>query len=112
MVEIICAVVAASATIICAWIAAENKKYEASREKQDKLAAARATQRAKEARLQLQMINANGQLTVGVAMALKHGHCNGEVEAGLAAVQEANTEYTKFLEEVALDHMNEGGISK
>lgn len=104
--------VAAAATIICAWIASENKKYEANREEQDKLAAARAAQRAKEARFQLQMINANGQLTVGVAMALKHGHCNGEVEAGLAAVHEANTEYTKFLEEVALDHVNKGGIAK
>ena len=36
-------------------------------------------------------------------MALKNGHCNGEVEEGLYAVQEAGTDYTLFLEEIALD---------
>ena len=112
MVNVLCAAIAAVATIICAWIAAENKKAGERREKKDAEVDARAKQRAKEGRLQLQMIAANSELTIGVAMALKNGHANGEVEKGLEAVQAANKEYTKFLEEVALDHMNEGGISK
>ena len=107
MGEVICSAVAALAAIICAWIAAENKRIGRSREAHDKMTDARAVQRAKEGRLQLQMINANSQLTVGVAMALKNGHTNGEVETGLAAVKEANDAYTKFLEEVALDHINQ-----
>lgn len=112
MVEIICAFVAAAATVICAWIASVTNKQTKEQKKRDEEEDTRSAQRAKEARLQLQMISANSQLTVGVAMALKNGHCNGEVESGLEAVQTANQEYTKFLEEVALDHMNEGGNSK
>lgn len=112
MAEIICAFVTAVATVICAWIASVTNKQTKEQKKRADEDEARAAQRAKEARLQLQMISANSQLTVGVAMALKNGHCNGEVEAGLEAVRDANTAYDKFLQEVALDHMNEGGNSK
>ena len=112
MTEIICAVVAAAATVICAWIASNTEKAEKVRKKDEEKAEQRSVQRSKEARLQLAMIAANSKLTVGVAMALKHGHTNGEVEEGLAAVETANNEYAHFLEEVALDHMNEGGNSK
>ena len=98
MTEIICTAITAAATIICAMIALDGKKRG---RKED----ARAEQRAKEGRLQLRMMDANTKLTVGVAMALKNGHCNGEVEAGLAAVQAANSEYVKFLEGIALDEI-------
>lgn len=98
MTEIICAAIAAAATIICAVIAAGQKK-------QGKKAEALAAQRSKEGRLQLKMLDANSKLTVGVAMALKSGHANGEVEAGLQAVTAAQKEYTEFLEGVALDQI-------
>ena len=107
MTEIICAVVAASATIICAWIASSNAKLEKARKKDEEKSEQRSQQRSKEARLQLAMIAANSKLTVGVAMALKHGHTNGEVEEGLAAVETANNEYTRFLEEIALNHIKD-----
>lgn len=106
MVEVICAVVAALATIVCAYIAAKNTEAEKKRQKYDQKAEARAKERAREARLQLAMIAANSELTVGVAVALQQGHTNGEVEAGLEAVRSANQEYRKFLEEIAIDHMN------
>ena len=51
------------------------------------------------------MLNANCQLTVGVAMALKRGHCNGEVEAGLAAIEKTTKDYEQFLEGIAIDHI-------
>ena len=51
------------------------------------------------------MINANCQLTVGVAMALKRGKCNGEVEQGLAAIENATKEYEQFLEGIAIEHI-------
>ena len=105
MTEIICAVVAAAATILCAWIASKSSRAEKARKVDEEKAQKRADQRSKEARLQLAMIAANSKLTVGVAMALKHGHTNGEVEEGLAAVEAANSDYTKFLEDLALEHI-------
>ncbi|MEZ3453542.1 MAG: hypothetical protein K1W17_04145 [Oscillospiraceae bacterium] len=98
MIEIICAAIAAAATIICAYIAAQGKKRDEKEE-------IRAEQRAKEGRLQLKMLDANSKLTIGVAMALKHGHANGEVEAGLEAVNDAQTEYVNFLEGIAIDQI-------
>lgn len=98
MIEIICAAIAAAATIICAYIAAQGKK-------RDKMEETRAEQRAKEGQLQLKMLDANSKLTIGVAMALKHGYANGEIEAGLKAVKDAQTEYVNFLEGVAIDQI-------
>lgn len=106
LIDVICAVVAALAAIACAYIAAKNAEAEKKRKKYDEKADARAKERAREARLQLAMIAANSELTVGVAVALQQGHTNGEVEAGLEAVRNANQEYRKFLEEIAIDHMN------
>lgn len=106
MVEVTCAVVAALATVLCAYIAAKDKENEKKRKKYDEKAEARSQERAREARLQLAMIAANSELTVGVAVALQRGHTNGEVESGLEAVRAANQEYVKFLEEIAIDHMN------
>lgn len=98
MTEIICSAIAAIATIICAYISTQYKKMEARNE-------ALAEQRAKEGRLQLKMLDANSKLTIGVAMALKNGHANGEVEAGLKAVDEAQQEYVEFLEGIAIDQI-------
>ena len=89
---------------------AQRERAEAEERAQRERVEARAAQRAKEGRLQLAMIHAVGKLTVGVAMALKRGHCNGEVEDGLEAVQKADTEYAAFLESVAVEHLtNERG---
>lgn len=107
MINVICALIAAAATIVCAWIAGTSAKADKVRQINDERSEARAKERAKEARLQLAMIAANSKLTVGVAMALKNGHTNGEVEEGLAAVDNANNDYTRFLEEIALDHIKD-----
>lgn len=106
LINILCAVIAAAATIICALIAANHSKSEKQRQESAIKEEARSRQRAKEGRLQLAMIAANSELTVGVAIALKKGQCNGEVEAGLRAVQEANRKYKDFLETVAMEHIN------
>ena len=98
MTEIICTVITAAATIICGYMAISGKKRA---EREDE----RAEHKAKEGMLQLQMIDANSKLTIGVAMALKHGHCNGEVEVGLQAVQEASDNYVQFLEGIAIDQI-------
>lgn len=98
MTEIICTAITAAATIICGYMAISGKKRA---EREDE----RTEQRTKEGMLQLQMIDANSKLTIGVAMALKHGHCNGEVEVGLQAVQEASDNYVQFLEGIAIDQI-------
>ena len=98
MTDILCTFITAAATIICAYMAAQGKKRS---DRED----ARAERRAKEGRLQLEMIEANSKLTVGIAMALKHGHANGEVEAGLKAVDEAQREYVEFLEGIAIEQI-------
>ena len=96
MTEIICTGLTAFSGIVVAWIANKTSKESARME-------ARAEQRRKESRLALQMQHANTELTVGLAMAMKHGKCNGEVEEGLTAVKEANKAYEAFLEGVAID---------
>ena len=119
--SVYCAAISAALAIACAIIGArrarrdreekaQRERAEAEERAQRERVEARAAQRAKEGRLQLAMIHAVGKLTVGVAMALKRGHCNGEVEDGLEAVQKADTEYAAFLESVAVEHLtNERG---
>lgn len=106
MIEVICSAIAAIAAIACAWVTAKAANAEKLRKKNEDEQTKAYRQRAKESRLQLAMIAANSQLTVGVAMALKHGHANGEVESGLEAVEKANGEYSAFLEELALEQIN------
>lgn len=88
---------------------AQREKTEAEDKAQRARVEARAAQRAKEGRLQLEMLHANSKLTVGVAMALKRGHCNGEVEAGLEAIKNADQAYAAFLEGIAVDHLTKDG---
>lgn len=103
--SIYCAALSCASAVACAVIAARGVKREKEDKAQQERVEARAAQRAKEGRLQLAMIHANGKLTVGVAMALKRGHCNGEVEAGLEAIQKADADYAAFLESVAVEHL-------
>lgn len=96
MTELVCTIITTIGAIVVAMVgksvANHNKKMDAQ-----------AEERVKESRLQLEMMSANTSLTLGVAMALKHGHCNGEVEQGIKEVKEAQDNYKKFLEEVMID---------
>lgn len=102
-IQIITASISAVATIICAAMARSNKIESERRAKIDARNEEQSNLRAKEGRLQLKMLEANSQLTVGVAMALKNGHCNGDVERGLQLVQDAQEDYRAFLEGLAID---------
>lgn len=103
--DVIATIVSAIASIICAYIAGQFAREKIRQSERDKKTDELEARRAEGAKLQLKMINANSKLTVGVAMALKNGHCNGEVEKGLHAVQEAEADYTQFLKEIALDSL-------
>lgn len=95
MVEIICVIITGASAIIVAFVGASVKKTE-------KL----AVERAQENLLLLKMMNANCDLTVGTALALKRGHCNGEMESGLAAIKEAQDAYQDFHDKLAIAHLN------
>lgn len=96
MTEIICTGLTALSAVLVAWVSSKTTKQSAKLD-------AQAEQRRQESRLALKMQHANTELTVGLAMAMKHGKCNGEVEEGLQAVRDANKAYEAFLEGVAID---------
>lgn len=102
MTDIICAIITTVGVIIVAIVGASAKKKDKMLDERAKEADIRAERRAKESLLSMKLMNANCQLTVGVAMALKRGECNGEVEEGLALVKEAMGEYQDFHEKIVV----------
>lgn len=50
----------------------------------------------------LDVTNANAKLSYALAMAIKRGSPNGEVEAGIKAYDEAMEKQTKFLQKQAI----------
>lgn len=78
-----------------------QKRMESDRVENEKI----SEQRKRESLLSMKLTHANTQLTIGVAMALKTGHANGEIEKGLKMVETASTEYDNFIREIANDHL-------
>ena len=104
--EIIGYVISAAATIFCGVLAAiSQKEYRAAESERERMAK-RAEDRRKESMLLLQLVHADCSLTVGTALALKRGHCNGELEKGLEDVKEAMEAYDNFHDSIALTHLN------
>lgn len=83
----------------------QSKVQKGINEKQEKMEK-QAELRRKESLLSMKMASANTKLTIGIAMAMKHGHCNGEVEEGLKAVHQAEADYDSFLKEIAINDIN------
>jgi len=77
---------------------------EASRRKQEET---RDQRRQRAELLQLALISANNDLGYAVAMAVKRGHANGEVEKAIAAYETAKREYYAFLNEQAVDNLHQ-----
>jgi hypothetical protein len=74
--------------------------------KRDKETDERAEARKRESLLALEMQMATAKMSYAVAMALKRGHANGEVEEAVDAYEEARKKYLAFLNEQAADHLN------
>lgn len=89
--------------IITGLFGIRQAKVDKQIELQNKQAIRRSDLRRKESLLSMRMASANTKLTIGVAMALKNGHANGEIEEGMKAVNEAEEEYSNFLKEVAIN---------
>lgn len=56
--------------------------------------------------LSLEMQMASAKLSYAVAMAVKRGTPNGEIEDGIKSYEEAKTKYMAFLNELATEHIN------
>lgn len=59
--------------------------------------------RRKEAKLNLDLTFASAQLSYAIAMAMKRGHPNGEVEQGVETYEAALAAYRKFERELLTD---------
>lgn len=106
MTEIICAAITAASAIVCALVASQNKRREKAEAERIEREERRAAMRMRESHLQLRLLEAETSLTIGVALGLKRGKCNGELEEGLKKVQAAREEYETFLQEIATEHLS------
>ena len=104
------AIVTAAASVVVAlmgtlgaWVTARAERARKKDRAEDEK---RNDRRQRESLLLLGMVSASIDLTVGVAMALKHGHANGEIESGLKAVEKAQEEYQAFHDTIALEQIS------
>lgn len=67
-----------------------------------------ADARRKESFLHLKLLNANIELSYAVAMAVKRGESNGEIEEAIKAYNEAKKEYQVFLTTKTTEYLNGG----
>ena len=63
--------------------------------------------RKRESLLMLEMHAANANMTYAVAMAVKRGHANGEVETAIEEYEAAKKAYYRFMNEQAVGYINE-----
>lgn len=90
MVEIVCAVIAAAATIVSAYIAVTTKR-------QNKKIDERAERRAMESRLSMDLMYASCALSLTTAKKLANMHTNGDVEEAMEAANKAQDAYINFI---------------
>lgn len=84
--------------VILAFYNRKQSKKEKEHEKKEEA-------RRKESLLSLEMIMASNKLSFAVAMAVKRGTANGEVEEGIEAYEIAKKKYLAFLNEQAIEHI-------
>lgn len=76
--------------------------------RRDALAEKSAERRKRESLLSLEMMSANNQLSYALAMAVKRGRANGEVEAALEAYSGAKAAYDHWKAEMAAEQLTGG----
>lgn len=94
MVEIICALIAAVATIMAA-ATARKVSHDAKRSE------ARAERRAQESRLAMELMYATCSLSLVTAKKLAGMHTNGDVEEAMDSAEQAQQKYMDFCREQA-----------
>ncbi len=99
MQDIVVAIISAVSLILVAKIQNDSKKRNKEQEE-------RASLRARESKLSMDMMYACCILSKGTATALKNNHFNSEVDNGIKLVDEATNKYNAFLRETAANSMN------
>lgn len=94
MIEIVCASISAIAAVVVAFVGVRG-------EKRSKRAERRAAEREQIYQLQMEMQTANTELTKAIAIAIKRGYPNGEIEAAFATVGKTEEKYNKYLQGLA-----------
>ena len=79
--------------------------FQRRQNKKDKSDESRADARRRESLLLMELQMATAKLSYAVAMALKRGSPNGEVEDGVVAYEAARKKYLAFLNEQAAEHL-------
>lgn len=80
--------------------------FQRRQNKKDAQVEHRAEARRKEGLLSMELQMATAKLSYAVAMALKRGSPNGEVEDGVEAYEAARKKYLAFLNEQAAEHLS------
>lgn len=78
--------------------------WQRNQKKRDIKAEEMQKKRTEESLLQLEMSSANGELSFAVAVAIKRGHANGEVESAVDAYKQAKSKYYHFLNTLAMEN--------
>ncbi|MBR5520097.1 MAG: hypothetical protein IKU55_05210 [Clostridia bacterium] len=90
-------------SLVCGILMAQFNRRQS---RKDREIAVRADARKKESLLALEMNMANAKLSYAVAMAIKRGKPNGEVEEGIEAYEAAKKKYLHFLTTQATEHLH------
>lgn len=93
--EVICAIITGIAGIIIAYVGVKG-------ERRSKRAERRSIEREKIYGLQMKMQTANIELSKAIAVAIKRGYPNGEIEAAFHVVEEVEAEKNAYLESLAV----------
>lgn len=81
--------------------------FNRSQAKRDETERKITEEQRRESVLHLELIMATAKLSYAVAMAIKRGTANGEVEEGIEAYEKAKKRYDAFLKEIAAEHLIE-----
>ena len=94
-------IISALQTVIIGLFLYYAQRKQNKRDKKTELAVQRRTD---ESLLQLELSSANGDLSYAVAMAIKRGQPNGEVEKAVEVYKEAKNKYYHFLNKLAMEN--------
>lgn len=99
LVQIVTSLISAISVIIVARINSDSRRHIKKSEEREGL-------RTKGILIQLKMMQANTKLTDAVAIAIKRGYANGEVEAAQQEIAVAEKEYEQFMMEMTAKNLS------
>lgn len=98
-IQVITALISAASVIIVARINVDSRRHMKKSEEREKI-------RNKGTLIQLKMMQANTKLTDAIAIAIKRGYPNGEVEAAQKEIAEVEKEYNQFMIEMTAKNLS------